>query len=66
MNDEQLKALLDEMQAKKKQADDVAQMKAMEYVNSNDPAHRAASQQWQGTAVMWGEAMAMVRKHRAN
>ena len=65
MDDNKLKALLDEMESKKKQAESIAQMKAMDFVKNNDQQDRVSSQQYLHDADIWREAATLVRKHRA-
>jgi cobyrinic acid a,c-diamide synthase len=65
MDDNKLNALLDEMEKKRKEAESIAQMKAMDFVRTNDAQDRAFSKQYLHDADIWSEAAAMVRKHRA-
>ena len=65
MDDKKINALIDAFAQKKKQAEDIAQMKATDFVKSNDQADRVRSQQYLHDAELWREASEMLRKHRA-
>lgn len=65
MDDTKLKELLDDIEQKRKQAESIAQMKAMDFVKSNKPEDRASAQQYLHDADLWQEAAALIRKHRA-
>lgn len=64
MDDNKLKALLDEMETKRKQAESNAQMEAMNFVETNDPIYRALSLRYLYEADIWQEAAALIRKQQ--
>jgi len=66
MDDNKLKALLDDIESRRRQAESAAQINAMDYVESNDAQARASSQQYLHVAALWREAAALVRKHLFN
>lgn len=66
MTDEKINALLDALTEKEKQAKDLAQMKAMDYVRSADENDRAGSQSYLRDAKLWSEARALLVMHRAS
>jgi|GEM_PF-5600426 ribosomal protein S19E (S16A) len=64
MDDKKINALIDAFAQKKKQAEDIAQMKAMDFVKSNNQDERVRSQQYLSEAELWREASEMLRKCR--
>lgn len=64
MDDENINLLLDAFAQKKKQAENIAQMLAMEFVEKNNQETRMKSLQYLHDAELWREAGELVRKHR--
>lgn len=61
--DEKTKELLAAFEGKRKTAESIAQMKAMDFVNSGDDADRASAKAYLHDAELWVEARALLIKH---
>lgn len=66
MNDEKLNALLDDMDKRVIQAEKIAHMQALQFVNSAAAEDRASAQQYLREAGIWREAKQLICKHRAS
>ena len=65
MGDDKVKELLNEIESKRKLVENIANMKAIEFVSSNDQTDRFAAQQYMRDADLWREAAVLVRKYYA-
>lgn len=62
--DEKTKELLAAFEGKRKAAESIAQMKAMDFVKSGDNADRESAKAYLHDAELWVEAKALLIKHQ--